>query len=242
MALWLAAGTASAAPLLQEDRPPPDEPPGGETPLPEEDDPSVEPESFGFRPPGRGLDDQAGPPLFDWPPEMDRARVREFLEEYFPEQAEDLYMLERFNPRLFRQRMREIAPRIMRLMRELERDEELGLLGIEQERLELKIHRAVRSYFETSDEGKREEIRARIEGLIGEQFDVRQQRDERSARKLERRLERFKRRVAQRAERREELITRELEMRLQPPERPFRSRGQGSRRRPNGPPPGRGPR
>ena len=235
--VWLAAASARAA-EPPEDRPPPAVPPGVEVQPPDDELPPLPSEPPGMTLPKQGPGRPEPPPFFDRPPDM--GRLREFLEEFFPEQAEDLRILERFNRRRFQRRMREIMPRILRLMRELERDEELGLLGIEEERLELQIHRAVRVYFDTSDQAERQEIRARIEEAIAQQFDIRQRRSERTIHKLERRLERLKRHVVQRAEKRDELIARELEMRLESPEPPLRPRGQDRHQRPGGPPARRG--
>lgn len=94
----------------------------------------------------------------------------------------------------------------------------------------------MRAYFDTSDQAKREEIRAKIEELIGRQFDVRQQRSRRTIQKLERRIERLKERLERRPEHRQELLGRELEMRLQPPDLPARPAGRDPLRRSDGPP------
>jgi hypothetical protein len=130
---------------------------------------------------------------------------------------------------MFRRRIREIMPRIVRLMHELETDEELGQLGIEEERLEFDIHRAVRLYFAASNEEDRRERREKVEQLIADQFDVRQQRAERSIQNLERRLQRLTRQLQRRSGSREESIKREVEMRLNP-EEPFSPRPQWGKR------------
>ena len=228
LTLWLAAGPTRASQPSAEEPPPDAAPTGSDQVRP------GPPDQHGIRPPRSGADDRDQPPFFDRLRDVDRARVGEFLERHFPEQAEDLRILERIDERRFRRRMREVMPRILRLMRELERDEELGLLSIKEERLELKIHRAVRAHFRASDQAKREEIRAKIEESIGRQFDLRQQRSRQTIQKLERRIERLKERLQSRADRRQELLARELEMRLQPPDPPARPPGRGPLHRPDG--------
>ncbi len=194
---------------------------------PESDPPpskEIVPPGKGGPPRGQGVLPPLGPDLDDGPPRFfetrpqDRERIRRFLEEHFPELARELRMIESHNPQVFRRRIRQIMPRIVRLMQELERDEELGHLGIEEERLEFGIHRAVRLYFEAPNEEERQGRREKVERLIAEQFDVRQQRGERTIQNLERRLQRLMRQLERRSRSREEVISREIELRLSPEE------------------------
>jgi len=193
----------------------------------------------GIIPPDLDLFDEPDTPFFDRPPEIDRARLREFMEEHFPDETNDLRTLERTDRNLFRRRMREIAPRMIRLMREMEQDETLGLLGIEEERLELRIRRGLRDYLIRSEPAEREQVRGRIAALLAQQFDVRQKRNARHIEKLAERLEQLKSQLEQRNQRRDEIIAHELELRLTPPapgtDQP--PRGPRSNRRP-GPPAG----
>jgi hypothetical protein len=165
--------------------------------------------------PGLGPEEEPLPRFFEPRPE-DRERVRRFLEEHFPRMAQELRRLEQRNPRMVRRRLREMMPRIIRLMHELEKDEELGLLGVEEERLEFQIQQGVRLYLETAHSQEREAAKAKVEQLIAEQFDVRQQRAQRTIEHLEHRLQRLKRHLERRAREREEVIAQEIELRLNP--------------------------
>ena len=219
---WATVGTAfavapdatAAAPVAD----PPDVE-GGQPPERVEDDGPAGSRLPPPRPLGAGADEELPPRFFEPNPE-DRERIRRFLEKHFPELARELRLIEPRNRRVFRRRMREIMPRIIRLMHELERDEELGLLGIEEERLEIEIHRAVRLYFEADEPQERQAKRAEVERLVGEQFDVRQQRAQRSIENLEGRLQRLKRELERRTRNREQAIAQQIEMRLTSPEPP----------------------
>ncbi|MCP4247893.1 MAG: hypothetical protein GY778_12665 [bacterium] len=194
-------------------------------------------EPMGMRPPGLGPEDGGEPPFFNRNPKRDWARVAKFLEEHFPDRADDLRRLEWDNPAKFRRNMREIMPRAIRLIDELERDEALGLLGVDQLRLELDIRQAARMYHRAQDEAKRQKIRAQIREWAEQLFDIQQKRTELAVDRAERRIERLKDHVQRRAERREELIAEDVESWLESPREP-RDEPRGDRRGPRG---GRGP-
>lgn len=148
--------------------------------------------------------------------ELDRVRLRQFVEEHFPEWAGELRRMEIMNKPLYRQRLRELAPRVMRLIHEMEQDEELGALAIEEERLELSIQAAVRRYFETEDPAERKELREEVDRLLHEQFRVRHRRDERRIEKLEARLQLMRHRLDRRRGQAEDIIQLQLEQLLRP--------------------------
>ncbi|HUU83008.1 MAG TPA: hypothetical protein VM243_05835 [Phycisphaerae bacterium] len=218
------------------------EPPPPEKGIPPESEPVrgdlPEPESGVLPPLGAGSED--GAPRFFEPRPEDRERVRRFVEEHFPEMARRLRMLETRNPRLFRRHLRQIMPRIVRLMHEFEKDEELGLLGVEEERLEMEVHEAVRAYQEADTDEERGAGREKVERLISEQFDVRQQRAGRTIENLEGRLQRLKRQVERRADSRDEVIAREIETRLNADDPAAARPGRDTPRRPPRPPRERG--
>ncbi len=179
----------------------------------------------------KGPDSRRGR-FFERIPEEERAKVREFIEEHFPRLASEMRDLETLNPDLFRQRIRDVMPRVLRLMRELDKDEKLGRLGIKEERLEIEIQQVARKYFDASEEQQQADLRAEIEDLIGRQFDVRQKRTERMIELLEKRLTRLKRQAHARSGQRDESIARDVELLLSsPPGSQVRSRHHG---RPHG--------
>lgn len=203
-----------------------EEPPPREKPLASEpDDVGIaEPEAGPEAEPGAELEDLSGPDgrsdrrYFEPSSEKDWPRIRDFIEENFPEWAGELRRLEVVNQRLFRVRLREIAPRVIGLMQELEQDEELGRLAIDEERLELEIRRAVRAWLDASEPAEQDRLKGELEGMIRRQFEIRQQRGQRAVEKLEARLDRMRQRLEHRGRQADEIIRRQLEELLTPPE------------------------
>ncbi len=220
----LISGVALAEP--PEDRRPPDQPPAAE---------GVEPhEAIGERLPPFG--EWPDRPFFDSRPEVDWPKIREFLQEHFPQWADELYRLERNNPILFARRMREIAPRALRLMNELEEDEELGMLSIEEERLDVQIRWKARQYARAADEPERQQIATEVRDLVGRRFEVRHRRGERLISQLDARLERMRRRLERRARDREQLVAEEVDEVLHPSGVAGRDRSGPPGGDPSGPP------
>ena len=211
----VAAGVAADRPAEQH---PPEQNATSKEATASDDEPSP---NSGSTPLLDGLGERSGDekdrPLFNRISDEERVRVRDFLAEHFPVLSTELRELERRNPRLFQRRLRQIVPRIVRLMQEMEKDEELGLLGIEEEQLEFEIRLKVRAFLDANDEDVQRDLRTGIEGLIARQFDIRQQRSERMIQKLEHRLDHLKRQAERRAANREKLISRDVELRLAQP-------------------------
>jgi hypothetical protein len=230
LAAVLAAGAVNAALAQPGDDPPPREEPRDLEPI------DVEGDGLGHEPaPPLGPDGPGDRRFFEPDPAKDWPRIREFLEEHFPEWAGELRRLEVVNQRRFRQRLREIAPRVMRLIHELEQDEELGQLAIEEERLELEIRRALRDYVDASEPAERERIKDELGQMIRRQFEVRQRRGERMVGKTEARLERMRERLEHRAQHADEIIARQLEELLSTPEPDELMGGEDRRDPPRGP-------
>ncbi len=156
-----------------------------------------------------------------------------FLDQHFPERAQELRWLRDENNPRFRVRAGRMFPRLRQLMMELRDDPESGRLAVENERLEMKVRGLAQEYAGTpeSDEPRRTQLRRQMRAMLDEQFDVRQQRMQREIARLEQRLGSLRERIENQQQRRDVMIDTRLDNLLygapmppfdDPPQRPGR--------------------
>lgn len=116
-------------------------------------------------------------------------RIHQFVHKHFPDRVEKLEEFKHRNPRAFRQHMREMMPRIRRMMHTMERDPEAGELMIREEHLNMEIRHLSQEYARAGEPEHREALRHEIRNRLEERFDVRVKRREGEIDRLERRLE-----------------------------------------------------
>ena len=119
-----------------------------------------------------------------------------------------------------RGKLRRIIPRITRVMREMEQDAEMGQLGVQEIKLEIKARELRRSYFATQDEASKASIRKEMETLAGQLFDVRHARGKKHIEQLEQRLQNMRQRLEEAEKNRAQLIKEKLDKALDPQQRP----------------------
>ncbi|NOS99640.1 MAG: hypothetical protein HOP29_03345, partial [Phycisphaerales bacterium] len=151
---------------------------------------------------GRFFDGEA------WAEDLDEARA--FLEEHFPERADELKRLRTTNPRQFRMIMGQMMPRVHRMMEMLERSPEAGERLIREQRLGFEIERLTEEYFRTRDGKRIDAIRQEVRQRVEEQFDIRLQLREMERERLEHRLEAMRQQLEREREHRDERIQQTL--------------------------------
>ena len=157
----------------------------------------------------RGRGPQPGGPAPERPgAEMER--VRRFVREHFPERMEKMEQFRQRNPDGFRRHMRQMMPRIRRMMETMERDPEAGALMVHEEHLNLDIQRMAREYSQAVDPDRLDALRHEIRARVEERYDVRLKRRDQEIQRLERRLEAIRAQLANDLESREFQIGQEL--------------------------------
>ena len=137
-------------------------------------------------------------------------RVRRFVREHFPERMEKMEQFRQRNPDGFRRHMRQMMPRIRRMMETMERDPEAGALMVHEEHLNLDIQRMAREYSQAVDPDRLDALRHEIRARVEERYDVRLKRRDQEIQRLERRLEAIRAQLANDLENREFQIEQEL--------------------------------
>lgn len=158
----------------------------------------------------RGRGRRPGGPSDPERPGAEMERVRRFVRKHFPEGMEKLEKFRRRRPDAFRRHMRQMMPRIRRMMETMERNPEAGALMVHEERLNLDIQRIAREYSQAVDPDRLEALRHEIRARVEERFDVRLNRREQEIQRLERRLEAIRAQLANDLESREFQIEQEL--------------------------------
>jgi hypothetical protein len=165
---------------------------------------------------GRPGGPEVGGPWFELSPD-ERAELRQFVREHFPEIAEELEALREQSPERFERRLRRIAPDMLRLMDTMQIDPRRGILMVQERRLDMRIRQRVRQYRLTENVETRTEIRGQVRLLLGEQFDLRRQRRELEIRQLENRLGELRQHLANSNAKRDQIIEDQLDEFLEMP-------------------------
>lgn len=161
-------------------------------------------------------------------PEVERAKLLEFVKEHFPRMFVELERLRDASPQRYDFRMNRFAPELANLMDLSRQRPELAALMIRERRADMEMHLlSMRSRNAETDEEKAR-IRERMTQLAGDLFDARHERRAMMIRDLDSRLAEMKQRHGQAEQMRAKLIEQEVRDRLDR-ERPFRRRlhGQG---------------
>lgn len=142
-------------------------------------------------------------------PDLTPAQVDEvmtFVEAHFPIAYNVLSRVEERNPRAFRRRIQQIAPRIFEMKRAIQEDPPIGRLLVADFRLESQIIELQHEYRQTPDAFKKRGLAAELRLRITEQFDVQVRRQRLTLDRLEERLDAQRQRLDNQADRREQII------------------------------------
>lgn len=231
LGLLVAAGTPAQAQDRDSGRAPraenaPDEPRRGER-RPERQPGAPGIAERGERPNGRGPVDSPRPPEASGPlrlTEQQKRRVTSFLTEFLPGVLTEIKLLSETNPRHLERELVYLFPRVSVLLRQRDSQPGVFVLGVKLEELEYSIRRLARETRAkpSHHEGSKDALRK----LIGEKFDLEQERSTLQLAALSRRLEELRAQLARRSAQKEQLVQRELDTRLGPagPPRPPRRR------------------
>lgn len=164
---------------------------------------------------GRGPVDSARPPEPPGPlrlTEQQKRRVTSFLTEFLPGVLEEIKLLSETNPRHLERELGYLFPRVSALLRQRDSQPEIFSLGVKLEALEYTIRRVARKARVRPGQavGTKEEL----EKLIGEKFDLEQERSALQLEALAHRLEDLRAQLQRRTAQRNQLVQRELETRL----------------------------
>lgn len=169
-----------------------------------------------------------GPPqLWSHLSDDDRTRVREFLAEHFPKMHLELERLRDVRPERYLRRMRRVVPEMWHLMDQLETRPQLGLLTIQERRIDMDMWRLARRFRSTDDAKEQDALRSELTNLARQAFDCRHKRRDLQIGEMESRLTELKQRQTQSAKLRDQLIDQEVKDRL---ERRMPRQGRGERR------------
>jgi hypothetical protein len=154
-----------------------------------------------------------GGPMGRMDPDERREKIDEildFVEEHFPARYRELSTLRTTNPSAFRRRFAAAMPKLMEMAERFKRNPEIGQLMIREERIGFQIRRLVDEYIDTDSRDRKDDLRNQIEELVTEQIGVRMELREFEVKRLERRLEVFRKRLDRDRERSDEVIQRTL--------------------------------
>lgn len=137
-----------------------------------------------------------------------------FLAEFLPGVLEEIKLHSETNPRHLERELVYLFPRVSVLLRQRESQPEIFALGVRLEELEYAIRRLARDT--RSRPSQREGSKEELKRLIGEKFDLEQERSTLQLAALLRRLEALRDQLERRTAQKEQLVQRELETRLGP--------------------------
>lgn len=220
------------------DRPPPDR--GG--PRTDRDDDAPPPRDDDG-PPDLHRPPRPGPPfgkprLWTDLPEEERRHVEKFIEDHFPRMFLELRRLEEESPRRYIFRMSRMAPQMRRIMDTIKVDPQRGALMVRERQIEMEIVQSAMLFRQSTDERTKSRLRARIEELAAQIFDIRHERRADEVRELETRLDLLRNRLTESQSMRTELIQRQVQQILTRPPPPFAAEEESD---PPPPPPGESP-
>jgi chromosome segregation ATPase len=129
----------------------------------------------------------------------------------------ELDRLQERNPQRFERRMSMIAPQVRRLMEVMRTDPQRAALMVRERKLELETRLTAGQYHRAATEAERQRLRARLEQLESEAFDVQNERRQLEIRDAEARLAELRGRVAETQAMRDELIRRRVDRLLERP-------------------------
>ena len=164
---------------------------------------------------GRGHVDSTRPPEAPGPlhlTEQQKRRVTSFLTEFLPGVLEEIKLLSETNPRHLERELVYLFPRVSALLRQRDSQPGVFTLGVKLEELEYAIRRLARETRAKPNQnaGSKEELRQ----LIGEKYDLEQERSALQLTALSRRLVELRDQLERRTAQNEQLVQRELETRL----------------------------
>ncbi|MBN1512162.1 MAG: hypothetical protein JXB13_09120 [Phycisphaerae bacterium] len=166
--------------------------------------------------------------------ELERQKVRNFIDKHFPEAAKELRDRSEKNPQLGERILGSLMPEMTRLLRSYEEDPpELFNLRLESAKNEMAMRKLMREYRHAAEED-RDRIRGKMRNHVARDVELREDIGRQELRRLEEGVERLRGYLDDLEEKRDAIIEQELENRLK-----FRPPGRGPGRPDDAP---RGPR
>ena len=159
-------------------------------------------------------------PSYENLPDEAKLDLEEFMEEYFPEQFEDLMRLQERVPEAFSRKVNRLLPP----------------LRVQEVRISTRILALARRIADDPDEDPDADVVNRLRQLLEQRFDLRQKIHRNEAKRLERRLAKARERLDRTAADKKQIIARELEEMLARRHEPRRPRPPRDRPVPPGEP------
>lgn len=159
-----------------------------------------------------------GPRIDQWV-RMDDVEEQEFeafVEAHFPDVWAEVRANKKDKPRVYKQWMIKLAPQLVPLMEEIERNPQRGTLSIKVAQREFRIRRLVSEYLLEKDKTRRASLVQQITTAVTERFDARQERRGLDIASLEDRLERQRELHREKNANRKRIIRREVNAILNP--------------------------
>ncbi len=146
--------------------------------------------------------------------ELERQKVRDFIDTHFPEAAQELRSRSEQNPQMGERILSTLMPEMTRLLRSYEEDPpDLFNLRLESAKNEMAMRRLMREYRHASGED-RDRIREAMRQHVVRDVQLREEIGRQELRRLEEGVERLRARLDEMDARRDEIIEEELELRL----------------------------
>ncbi|MCP4649377.1 MAG: hypothetical protein GY853_04760 [PVC group bacterium] len=141
----------------------------------------------------------------------DEEEVLQYIEANDPEGLKDIAQLKQENPKQYQNLIKERL-RIIRMLNKAkaidpEQYEQLKRL----EALEIKMHRLAKSYKDSTESEKKQEVKVELTACLNEMFDIKQQKGTAEVVKLEQRLNKLKSYIQKRLDNKESIVGRKLE-------------------------------
>ncbi|MCG3131773.1 MAG: hypothetical protein FLDDKLPJ_02578 [Phycisphaerae bacterium] len=147
---------------------------------------------------------------------QERRRFELFVERSFPEVWSELHPQRERDARAYNKRMERLAVELMPIFEEQAENADRAEILIREKQLEMRIQEVVAEYMLAKDEPARAKSRALLIDLVGKLFDAVEERRVLDIRRLEERLAVLKQRVAENSRDRDTIITRQVELHLNP--------------------------
>jgi hypothetical protein len=153
----------------------------------------------------------------------EKEAIESFIEENFPLLHEELERVRSDGGVRYDRRMQRIAPEMRRMMELMVAQPERARLFIQERATDMRFRRAAFGYRQAEDDERRAALRAQLNELGEQLFDIRIQRREMEIRDLEQRIAELRSRIDEARANRDQIVADELERALsakapQPPD------------------------
>lgn len=150
----------------------------------------------------------------------DRKSIEQFVEKYFPDVWKEISPLKDSDSKSYNARMERLAREMLPLMEQQQENEGRGDILIREKQLEFRIQELVTEYLNNDDPQRRDRVRRKLGDLVGKQFDAAQERRRLDVQRLEERILALKRLIEEKSQNRDAIITRQIDIRLNPSAKP----------------------